>query len=120
MRAAPLLLTVAPSADPVFAAIEAHRVAWSEFKTEAAFFAKKRGGLSHPDFRAQRDAFEAATDALASAPISTLPGLRAFAAYIADLQAYGGSKVAPCVYAIEVWHLSDAMANVSATLARVA
>lgn len=66
MRAAPLLLAAAPSADPVFAAIEAHRVALAEFRAEAAFFAKKRGGFSHPDFRAQRDAYEAATDALLS------------------------------------------------------
>lgn len=112
------LAGLASSADPVFAAIEAHRTVLAEFKAEATFFTKKRGGLSHPDFRITRDAYEAATDALASAPISTLPGLRAFTVYIADLHAY--STAFPMPYAIEAWHLSDAMANVGSTLARVA
>ncbi|WP_264051690.1 hypothetical protein [Methylobacterium flocculans] len=119
MRAAPLPVTVS-SADPVFAAIEAHRVTLAEFQAEAAFFLKKRRGHDQPEFRAARDAYEAATDALAAAGITTLPGLRAFTDYIADLRAYGRSEDWRMPYAIQVWHLSDAMANVSATLARVA
>lgn len=111
---------VAPASDPIFSAIEAHKLAWSEFKAEAAFFLKKRRGHEQAEFRAARDAYEAATDALASAGITTLPGLRAFTVYLGDLRAYGRSGDWRMPYAIEVWHLSDAMTNVSATLARVA
>lgn len=106
------------ASDPIFSAIEAHRLAWSEFSAEAAFFCKKRGGRDKPEFRAARDAYEAATSDLVLSAITTLPGLRTFTSYIADLQAYGGSRIGPCIYAIEVWHLSDAMATVAATLAR--
>lgn len=102
--------------DPVFAAIAAHREALADFGPEAAFLWKKR---RETELRDLRHAYQAQTDKLVATEIKTRAGLRAFADYIASLQAYGGGKSAPCTYAIEVWHLSDAMAAVSEAMSRL-
>src|SRR5690349_9194194 len=82
------------------AVIAEHREAWSEYGAEAAFFWKK-GRSSSNEARATRDAYEAATAKFVQTPIHSLADLTAFAAYLASLRAYGGSKVAPLTYAIE-------------------
>lgn len=109
----------ATPADPVFAAIAAHREEFDAFTAEAAYLWKKRRS-AEAERRKVRDAYEAHTEKLVKAEIQTPAGLRAFVDYIAGLQAYGGSNIAPGTYAIEVWHLSDAMSAISAALARLA
>jgi hypothetical protein len=105
--------------DPVLAAIAAHREEFDAFAAEIAFLKTKRP-RAEGEHRKARDAYEAHTDALVSAEIRTPEGLRAFVDYVAGLEAYGRSTIAPGVYAIELWHLSDAMGAVSAALARFA
>ncbi|MCJ2039538.1 hypothetical protein MKK55_11385 [Methylobacterium sp. J-059] len=118
-------ITVAPvtSADPVFAAIETHREALHVFQAEIHYAVKKRKGrfCTREHFREAAEAYDAATSALVLAPIASLPGLRSFAAYVADLRAYGGGGVAPKTlqYAIQVWDLSDAMATIAEAMARL-
>lgn len=106
-------------ADPVLAAIAAHREDFDAFTAEMAFL-QKRQPHAEAEHRKARDAYEAHTDTLVSAEIRTPEGLRAFVDYVAGLEAYGRSTIAPGVYAIEPWHLSDAMGAVSAALARFA
>ncbi|MCJ2109988.1 hypothetical protein MKK64_01960 [Methylobacterium sp. E-025] len=116
---------VAPamSADPVFAAIETHREALHVYEAEIHYAVKKRKGrfCTREHFREAAEAYDAATSALVLAPITTFSGLRAFAAYVADLRAYGGCGVAPksLQYAIQVWDLSDAMTTIAEAMARL-
>ena len=109
------------SADPVFAAIEAHREALHVYEAEVYYQAKKRKGrwVAREEMREAAEVYEAATSTLVATSISTLAGLRVFTAYVADLRAYGRDGVAGIVgrYAIEVWDLSDAMTAVAEAMA---
>ncbi|MCJ2108124.1 hypothetical protein MKK70_22660 [Methylobacterium sp. E-041] len=115
--------TVAPaiSADPVFAAIETHREALQVYEAEVYYQKRKRKGrwVSKENFREAADIYDTITSRLALSPIETLAGLRALTAYLASLNAYGQVAGNACLYAIEVWHLSDAMATIAEAMARL-
>jgi hypothetical protein len=106
--------------DPIFAAIAAHRLAYDEFSAEAAYLAPKRHRAKFAtEWQDAKATYEAATDVLVQSEIATVAGAQAFAAYLGDLQAYGGGKHFPCCYSIEVWHLSDAMARIGEALGKL-
>jgi hypothetical protein len=116
-------ITVAPamSADPVFAAIETHREALHVYEAEVYYQKRKRKGrwVSKENFREAADIYDTITSRLALSPIETLAGLRALTAYLASLNAYGQVAGNACLYAIEVWHLSDAMTTIAEAMARL-
>lgn len=118
MRAALTASALSPPLDPVLSAIEAHKAAWADFSAVAQATARARF-MSKGEARrkAARDLYEARTDTLVRTPIATMAGLQAFTAYLASLQAYGMAW--PTSYAVETWHLSDAMEAVADALARL-
>ncbi|MCJ2076574.1 hypothetical protein MKK68_13060 [Methylobacterium sp. E-016] len=115
--------TVAPamSAEPVFAAIETHREALHVYEAEVYYQKRKRKGrwVAKEEFREAADIYDTITSRLALSPIETLAGLRALTAYLASLNAYGQVAGNACLYAIEVWHLSDAMTTIAEAMARL-
>ena len=101
--------------DPIFSAIEAHRTALSEWRATVAWARTPRDRTrKEAERRTARQRYDAATDALVTAPIGTTAGLLAFTRHLTGLHAYGQPGDA---WEVEVWHLSDALDAVACRLA---
>ena len=83
---------VAQEADPIYAAIERHKAAWSAFseacdRTDEVAVHERGGVVTAEDeafFEAANDAEVVALDALLATAPATIAGVRAVIAYIAD------------------------------------
>jgi len=108
-----------PVEDLVAAAIETHRAAWAEFSAVAKATAKARFRSKGEARRhAAADVYDVATDTLVRTPLTSMADLRAFAGYVAGLQAYGPRSF-PEPYQLHVWHLADAMEAMAEALDRL-
>ncbi len=73
-------IAAAQTPDPVFALLEAHKVAWARFE--------EQDGSDHEAFTAASGAVDAALDAITSTPPTTVVGMRAVIEYLVELDGH--------------------------------